>query len=370
MHSNEESVTIYLLLIFVPLALSLVFTRVLITLCRRRRLLAAPVADRWHRTPTPAIGGVAIYLAIVFSLVALNLRLPHGGAWLVAMSTAAFALGLIDDLRKLRPHWKFLGQFACAVAFLAFAPEFRITGIEPLDTIIILFWLVGITNAFNLLDNMNGLCTGAAAISALALVVASIPLGHERIAFFCLPWLGTLLGFLCFNFPSGRIFMGDSGSQFLGFSLAAASLLSFAPASAVRPSLWAIPVLLFLLPIADTSFVTLSRLRAGRSVVCGGLDHISHRLVRLGLSEQWAVSLLWVFAGLSSTVAILGLTLGFRPLLPFVAIFLGALISILTFLLHSEHSSISTSASSPIVSPPTLPSQPETVRPPLLVRGG
>lgn len=259
--------------------------------------LKQPRLDRWHRQATPALGGVGVFLAFIFSMagaVALGHPLPHWS--LLAGATLMFCLGLFDDFKSLPPSAKLMGQLAAATIVIFFG-GFTIQFFPwPFANLLLtLFWLVGITNATNLLDNMDGLAAGVSLIAAGFLAYFFWKLGDETLFITILALVGSMLGFLVFNFPPAKIFMGDCGSLFLGFTLAELAIARNAQASNVFAVL-GIPVLVFLLPILDTSLVMITRLLRGLSPAQGGTDHTSHRLVALGLGERQAVLVLYVVA--------------------------------------------------------------------------
>ena len=221
-----------------------------------------------------------------------------------------FVAGLVDDVMALKPSTKLIVQLAMASALVAF--DFRLHWIESrlFDSLLTMIWIVGLTNAFNLLDNMDGLCAGTAVVVAL-MMVAGLWSGVTRdVAGAEMTFLsiiaGAAAGFLVYNFPPASIFMGDCGSLMLGFSLAAMTLGS----EGVRGSradvltVMAAPVFVLLLPIFDTTLVTVARILSGRSPAIGGRDHSSHRLVAIGLSERGAVFLLWGLAAAGGAIGL------------------------------------------------------------------
>ncbi|NJN44816.1 MAG: undecaprenyl/decaprenyl-phosphate alpha-N-acetylglucosaminyl 1-phosphate transferase [Anaerolineae bacterium] len=207
-----------------------------------------------------------------------------------------FGVGLYDDFKPLTPTAKVGFQIIAAgiVVFSGYRTGFF--DIELLNILITMIWLVGITNAINLLDNMDGLAGGISFITAVFLCFFfwRIP-GQEAFLLLALALAGGILGFLVFNFPPASIFMGDSGSLFLGFTLAALAIARKPQASNVF-AVMSVPTLIFLLPILDTTFVAFTRLLRGQSPTQGGRDHTSHRLVAFGLSERQAVLILYALA--------------------------------------------------------------------------
>lgn len=215
---------------------------------------------------------------------------------LLAGSALMFLVGIYDDIRPLSPPVKMAGQILAAgiVVFSGYRTSFFAS--ELLNILLTVGWLVGITNAINLLDNMDGLAGGISFITAcfLSFFFWRLP-GQEEFLMLSLALAGAILGFLIFNFPPASIFMGDSGSLFLGFTLAALAIARKPQASNVF-AVMSVPTLIFLLPILDTTFVTFTRLLRGQSPAQGGRDHTSHRLVAFGLSERQAVLVLYSLA--------------------------------------------------------------------------
>ncbi|MBI1325973.1 hypothetical protein GC170_22665 [bacterium] len=273
---------------------------------RRYGIVAKPKADRWHTRPTALMGGVGIGISAIVSILTFvpqtNLSLT-----VLAGSGLMFVLGLVDDLLTLKPYQKLIGQLIAASIVVGAGMMLPWTSTYPVNVLITMFWLVGITNAVNLLDNMDGLAAGVAAVAAVFLGL-QFGLHGEAGASYALMlalFTASLLGFLVFNHNPASIFMGDCGSLFIGFFLASSALLtnqsgrsrSFLPVLAV-------PVLVLFIPIFDTTLVFILRKMAGRSVSQGGRDHTSHRLVALGLSERKAVWMLWALAALSGVMGL------------------------------------------------------------------
>ena len=292
-------------------AVALVASLALVPLCRyashRAGRVAHPREDRWNRRTVALFGGVGIGAALFGT--ALGFGLQRELPVLLVCAFVMFAMGLVDDLISLKPSTKLIVEIALAAALLFFGHRLNWVHSITLDSVLTLVWLVGMTNAFNLLDNMDGLCAGTALIVAAAFVVnltgvtgAAVPAEARYLAIL----MGATLGFLVYNFHPASIFMGDSGSLLLGFSFAALTL-SANPDAAAKSNVLAIvaaPVLVLLIPILDTTLVTVSRKISGRSASVGGRDHSSHRLVALGLSERAAVAVLWLLAAVGGLLGI------------------------------------------------------------------
>jgi UDP-GlcNAc:undecaprenyl-phosphate GlcNAc-1-phosphate transferase len=282
--------------------LAVVLAQLCKSLARRTGIVSRPRADRWNREVIPLLGGVAIAGAVGLALVVA----PVHHASLLTLLAGAFGIasvGLVDDVRTLRPQTKFVLQILAAAIMAALGLQLRLTPYPALDVLLTLLWIVGITNAFNLLDNMDGLATGIAAIAAAFRLAFFLHDGDLEAAQVAAAVVGACLGFLFHNFNPASIFMGDAGSLFLGFLVAGLGLVGTFAYSRSTVSVLAFPVLLLLVPIFDTTFVTVVRTWAGRPISQGGRDHTSHRLVASGLSERGAVLLLYSVATLCGAVA-------------------------------------------------------------------
>jgi len=285
--------------------ISIICTFAVRSVAVRYDLVAKPKSDRWHKRPTAMLGGVAIFIAtsaVYFLLVPLTREslVVFGG------SSFLFAVGLVDDIFSVRPYQKLIGQLIGAGILVLSGLKLPLTGFEIVDIWLTVFWVIGITNAINLLDNMDGLAAGISAIAALSLALnfASNGLTNELLLTSAL--IGSLVGFLVFNFNPASIFMGDCGSMFIGFLLSGTVLLNqVGGRSRGIVAILAVPVLVLFVPIFDTTFVTVLRKLWGRKASQGGRDHTSHRLVALGLSERTAVLMLYGFALIAGSLALL-----------------------------------------------------------------
>ena len=294
--------------IFVGIAaaiLSVICTFAVRSFAMRRGFVAKPKSDRWHKRPTAMLGGVAIFVsttAIYFLLVPIthaSLVVIGGGAFL-------FLVGLLDDILSIRPYQKLIGQLIGAGILVLSGLKLPLTGFEIIDIWLTVFWVIGITNAINLLDNMDGLAVGISVIAAFSLALNFASNGLTNELLLTSAFIGALVGFLVFNFNPASIFMGDCGSMFVGFLLSGSVLLNqVGGRSRGIVAILAVPVLILFVPIFDTTFVTVLRKLWGRKASQGGRDHTSHRLVALGLSERTAVLMLYFFAVIAGSLALL-----------------------------------------------------------------
>jgi UDP-GlcNAc:undecaprenyl-phosphate GlcNAc-1-phosphate transferase len=292
----------------VALATSLVLVPIARFIALRAGFVAKPREDRWHRRPVALFGGAAIAASLFGG--AFVFHVWRAQPVLTVTAALIFLVGLIDDAITLKPSTKLIVQIVLASVLLFFDYRLHWLNSVTLDGLVTLFWIVGLTNAFNLLDNMDGLCAGIAMIVGTALLIDLLPGAAGTPVIFEARYLALLLGatggFLVYNVHPASIFMGDSGSLLLGFSVAAVTLSAehLAPGRSDVLSIVAAPVLVLLIPIFDTTLVTLSRWRFGRRASQGGRDHSSHRLVAIGLSERRAVALLWLLAAIGGGLGI------------------------------------------------------------------
>jgi UDP-GlcNAc:undecaprenyl-phosphate GlcNAc-1-phosphate transferase len=298
---------------FLPFILALIFSLLLVPAVRWYSLrigkIATPRSDRWNRRATPTLGGIGMFASLVISLFIIWLtNTDHHiliDRWSILLGIVImFLIGLYDDFRTISPPIKLIFQIVAATLVIFFGGNTINFFRWPIANIILtFFWLVGLTNAINLMDNMDGLAGGVSLIASGFLSVFFWKTGYPELLVLSLALAGSIIGFLVFNFPPAKIFMGDSGSMLLGFSLAALTVARRTQASNVL-AIVGVPTLVFLLPILDTSLVTITRILRGQSPTIGGKDHTSHRLVAFGLSEKQAVLVLYAIAFISGMASI------------------------------------------------------------------
>jgi UDP-GlcNAc:undecaprenyl-phosphate/decaprenyl-phosphate GlcNAc-1-phosphate transferase len=292
----------------------------LLTPVMRKVALAQGVLDRpnsahkSHKNPVPYLGGVAIIIGVVVvSYIALiSNKFTWNNFWLAtSVLGPAIVMGLVglwDDLKSLNPLPRFIGQSIAGivVAFILILNDNigNPTGITVLDAAITVIWIVGICNSINFFDNLDGGAAGTVAITAISLTYLAITGDQYFIAALSIVVAGSTLGFLIWNRAPARIYMGDAGALFLGLLIATLTV-RFKPSADNSLSSFAIPVLLLAIPILDTTVAVLSRFRRKVSPFQGGKDHLSHRLVRNGLSRKVAAITLWLLSALYGLFAIL-----------------------------------------------------------------
>jgi len=295
-----------ILIVATALALALGGTPLARRLAHQFGVLDQPNARKVHAKPTPLLGGIAIYTAFMLALLFLGDRfyVNQVVGIFIGASFVSF-LGLVDDSRGLHPLIKLGGQIVAALILVLSGVYADIFPGNGLDILLTVLWVVGITNAMNLLDNMDGLSGGLAAIAAAFFLVLAGLSRQYLVGALAAALLGACIGFLRYNFNPASIFMGDSGSLFLGFVLAATAIKLRFPSNVVFVT-WMVPVLVLGLPIFDTTLVFISRLRRGLNpLTTPGKDHISHRLVRLMHgSRREAVLTCYLLAGIFGLIAV------------------------------------------------------------------
>jgi UDP-GlcNAc:undecaprenyl-phosphate GlcNAc-1-phosphate transferase len=319
-----------------------------IRVCRKRGWVAKPRPDRWHKGTPAKFGGVAICLVVIASSAWVIRSSDHSIWGILVLASLMSVLGLIDDIFRLRPGPKLIAQFCVVAPTLALGVGFSVPGHPFLSACLSLCWIVGISNAFNLLDNMDGLSAGVSSITAIYLAVPYLLGGLMDYGSLLFIVAGASAGFVIFNFRPARIFMGDSGSLFLGFLLGAISLVQIRKVPGIR-ALALTPVLVLSIPILDTFLVSVTRRLRGQPVSVGGTDHSSHRLVRMGLNERDAVMLLYLVTVASGTVAMGGQFLAYPRALGLMLLWLFLLLLFGIHLFHTETGHDSHAPTSPFL---------------------
>ena len=316
--------TFYLVIFGISLFLSFVLTWCVRNLAMGRGWVAPPIQDRdLHEIPLPRLGGIPIFLSFLISIAFALLAGLHFPALAVSSSirtlltilaagTLIFLLGIYDDIRPVGPYTKFAVQAVAAVVL--FAGGLRILELPvlfgarhlawPIGLPITVLWVIGITNAFNLIDGLDGLAAGSALFSTLVVFVVAIFNGSSLVSLLTIALAGAILGFLRFNFNPATIFLGDCGSLFIGFMLSALALVGSEKAPTVIAV--AIPLVSFGLPILETTLSVMRRLISGRPLFTADREHIHHKLLQLGMTHRQVVIVLY---GVSAIFALLSLFL-------------------------------------------------------------
>jgi UDP-GlcNAc:undecaprenyl-phosphate GlcNAc-1-phosphate transferase len=261
-------------------------------------------SHKTHKQPVPYLGGVAIVLGVCLVTYAAILKSEQRDAIGLASTVLIPAIligviGLVDDVRKLQPWPRFIAQnlVGLVIAGILILTDTLGTpsGNAILDFLLTIFWIVGITNSINFFDNLDGGASGTIAISSFFLFLLAFQGVQYSIAALALVLSGATLGFLLWNRPPARIYMGDAGALFLGLLIATLTL-RFDPNPIFLSASFSIPILLLAVPILDTTVAVTSRLRRGISPFQGGRDHLSHRLMRSGMNKRQAVLILWLMS--------------------------------------------------------------------------
>jgi UDP-GlcNAc:undecaprenyl-phosphate GlcNAc-1-phosphate transferase len=294
----------WLFLLFFSFLLAFLLTKVIGRIAAKLKILDHPNERKIHKKPIPLLGGLAIYASFVITIF-LNFSFSIELKGIILGGTIILLLGTIDDIKHLSAKWKLLGQvvasgilISCGVK-LSFLPDtwWGDAG-EVLLTII---WIVGITNAVNFFDGMDGLATGLAVIGSLSFFIVAEITGQSYLGFLTIALAGSCLGFLKFNFKPASIFLGDAGSTFLGFTLAGIAVMGGWAEKNPKVAL-SLPILILSVLIFDMIYITIARVWDGRVrnfkewIEYTGKDHLHHRLVALGFSETQTVLLIYLIA--------------------------------------------------------------------------
>lgn len=262
-----------------------------------------------HGKPVPKAGGIAIVAALFLVTLGGGKLFEADVRPILLASIPIILFGLWDDARGLSAGWKLTGQFlAVSILIWQGIQIHMFVGIPVLNIAVTFLWIVGITNAFNLVDSMDSLAVGLAAIASVFFLLVTIDSNETDLAFLSALILGSCIGLFYFNASPARTFLGDLGAQFLGFMLATLAM-AYTPPGFPQPSSWFVPILLLSIPIFDTTLVAFSRLRRGLPIYKAGQDHIYHRLTGLSLSPNQAVTVMHVAALLTGCLAFIALSL-------------------------------------------------------------
>jgi UDP-GlcNAc:undecaprenyl-phosphate/decaprenyl-phosphate GlcNAc-1-phosphate transferase len=296
------------------LLLSVLFTPIIKRVAPLVGAVDRPNQRKVHKRAMPRLGGVAIYLSFAISYIGFvqftDIVATNIGYALLLGGGIIVLTGIIDDIVDLGAKVKVAGQIAAALVTVYFGLRIEDIAVpfteytihfHYLAIPITIFWILAITNAVNLIDGLDGLAAGVSAIAATALLIVSISMGHWMTAFMLVLFIGAVLGFLLFNFYPASIFMGDSGSLFLGYVLASVSLLELKSATMVA---FVIPILILAVPISDTVYAMVRRRMNKQSIAEADKNHVHHCLIKFGMTHRNAVLLIY---GISAAFALLGI---------------------------------------------------------------
>jgi UDP-GlcNAc:undecaprenyl-phosphate GlcNAc-1-phosphate transferase len=311
---------------FTALVVAVALIPVLNRLAFRFEIVAKPSPDRPHAKPTPLLGGVAIMagFGLAIWLFGSTISVPHlRMTWMLTFAAALFAVGLVDDIAELRPRVKLGWQVVIIVLFAAWGPQLDLLPYHWTNVALTIFWLVTTTNAFNLIDGLDGLAAGVGIISSLTVAAVAGLHGHTVTMIAAASLAGALGGFLLFNLPPASTFMGDEGALSVGLILGILSIQASHAGEGSWPARFAVPLLILMVPILDIVTVTMTRLATGNPISRRGLDHSHHRLFRLGLTGARATATLVALQGIAAGCAVfLTLIPGYEVvlMLPYIAI--------------------------------------------------
>lgn len=294
---------------------TLVLTPVARRIALRSGFVDKPASHKFHRQPTPYLGGMAVALVVLASIALQLLTHPALHARILAFGFGAAlvgGVGLIDDWRGLGIAPRVVAQAAAAVLLWSGGIRLHTTGFAPIDLSITVAVVVLVTNSINLMDNMDGMAAGTVAIASLCCYVMAKWGGELLIAPLALTVAGACIGFLRYNFPPARIFLGDAGSLLLGFSVAALLIEVGLPSDPLITRVLA-RGLVIAVPLFDTLLVVLSRRRGGRPVLKGGTDHLSHRLLRSGLTPKGTAVVIYLISVMCGLVGLALVRTASRP---------------------------------------------------------
>lgn len=292
--------TVYLKLFLISFLVTYLCTPIVRIIAFKLGILDHPKGHKTHSHPIALLGGVAIYVGFVLGVLS-SYDYNNALKGILVASTVILALGLIDDIRHLPASTRLFGQIIACLILIIHGVKITIFPNFYLNVFATVFGIVGITNALNFLDNMDGLAAGIASICSLAMFFIAYQTGQRWLAFIAISLAASCLAFLRYNFKPAKIFMGDSGSTFLGFTIAGMAVMG--EWSYYLPVTITLPVLIFGVLIFDTTLITVLRIKEGKVrnlrqwIEHADTDHFSHRLVNLGLSQRQAVLFIY-FCGL------------------------------------------------------------------------
>lgn len=296
---------------------------------------------RWAATTKPTVGGFSFFFTYVLAGLVFWFTQEHGDGvavefWVtMAVVTLGFFVGLHDDVFETKPLIKFLGQVGCALILIVFDLGINLFDFWPVDHFLTIFWVVGIMNSINLLDNMDGITGTISLTIVMATVLRILLLDGDSVMnpylFTLLASSGAFVGFLILNVKPSKIYMGDTGSQFLGALLAVIGIKFFwnfevDGKSVYWPTRAIVPVMLFLVPIMDTTFVTFARIMRGQSPFVGGKDHLTHHMTYLGVADKFVPFVLGLVSLVSGLLAVIGIRYLLTGSVVQTAIFVGYII--------------------------------------------
>jgi UDP-GlcNAc:undecaprenyl-phosphate GlcNAc-1-phosphate transferase len=294
----------WLFLLVFSFLLAVVLTLVIRRIAAKLKILDHPEERKIHQAPIPLLGGLAIYMSYVVTIF-LNFSFSQGLKGVILGGTVILIVGLIDDVRELPATWKLIAQILAAGILMLYGVRLSFLpnnwwGIGG-EVLLTLLWIVGITNAVNFFDGMDGLAAGSVAICSSSFFIVGMLTDQPYLAYLTITLAGSCLAFLIFNFKPASIFLGDAGSTFLGFTVAGIAVMGGWAQDNPKVAL-SLPLLILSVFIFDMLYISISRIYRGRVknlrewIEYTGKDHLHHRLVALGLSEPQAVLFIYLIA--------------------------------------------------------------------------
>ena len=303
---------------------------------------------RMHKRPTPRLGGLAIFGGFLFAAV-LTGQLTPQRLWILAGAAVIVVLGIFDDRNALSAKFKFVIQILAAAIPVVFG-DLRIAmftnpflfsdslywNLGALSIPITILWIVAITNSVNLIDGLDGLAVGVSSIASMTMLAVALFIGETEIAVILAALAGACVGFMPYNLNPASIFMGDTGSTFLGYMLATLSIQGLFKVYALIS--FAVPFLILGLPIFDTAFAIVRRVLSGRSPLAPDRGHVHHRLIDMGFNQKQAVAILYVISVVLGLIAVVLTTSGeLRAMVLVAAVIIGLIVSGFLFLSNGQH---------------------------------
>lgn len=310
--------------LFWGLLITLPIGMVCIEFCKKIKLMDVPGSayHKIHRQPVPIAGGLTLVISASILLIIFRRSIPSSFLSIIVPALIIFAFGLMDDIKGLSAPWKLLGQVLAALLMMLMGVSIHIIEhLNPfygfdlgvilpivLDWLLTIFWIIGIVNAFNFIDSMDGLVSGISAWAFGFFIFAALGSQQIDLSNFVSIFIGIILILLFYNTFPAKLFLGDSGAQTLGFVLAGVSII-YAPIAQVQASSWFVPILIFAIPIFDTCLVVVSRIRRHLPFYKGNLDHTYHRLVNSGIDSNRAVFSMQLIALIFDCLAMIAVSL-------------------------------------------------------------
>jgi UDP-GlcNAc:undecaprenyl-phosphate GlcNAc-1-phosphate transferase len=321
--------------ILLGLLLSLLVAPACIRLANRAGMIDNPAGSAYkiHAAPTARAGGLVLFVTVILIGAVTGTLLDPGIRTIFLASLAIFAVGIWDDAKGISAVTKLCGQFIAGLILIQGGGAVQFLHYPPVDYALTLFWVIGITNAYNLVDSMDGQAIGLAGIAAFFLMLATMNGSQASSAAFAAILIGACAGLAYYNLTPARLFLGDSGSQLLGFWLAGLGIIYTPARSVPQLSSWFVPILLMIVPILDTTLVTTSRLRSGLPFYVANRDHTYHRLVALGVAPLHAVIIVLLASVAAGCLAFIALAM---PPLWANAIFAATLVAGLVVIIWME----------------------------------